>query len=64
MAKEWTELQAAFVRNVQRIEKNKGVNPANDGPEVEVIRFFSRFPNGANCCCGSRSLCGKRLQGG
>jgi hypothetical protein len=22
-----------------------------DGPEVELIRFFTRFPNGATCNC-------------
>ena len=25
--------------------------PTEDGPEVELIRFFTRFPNGATCGC-------------
>lgn len=51
MAKDWLELASALERKRLRIRLNKGIDPANDGPEVEVIRFFSRFPKGATCFC-------------
>jgi hypothetical protein len=63
MAKKWSELRKAFVRKIERIEKNKDVDPANDGPEVELIRFFTRFPNGATCGCGKPFLVWKEIAG-
>lgn len=40
---------AAIVANLAlwAVQSAKGVDPADDGAEIALIRFFTRFPNGA-----------------